>query len=206
MVDASNPNLYPIHSKMVPTAGKEALLKQKGIVFWLTGLSGSGKSTLAMQCERALHEAGHIAKLLDGDNVRKGINSDLGFSIEDREENIRRVAEIAGLFSRAGIVTLCSFISPTRASREMARQIVGPDRFRLIHVSTSLEACENRDPKGLYKRARKGEIPDFTGIHSPYEKPEQPDFVIDTGAEGIERSTEILMDYISREIQYQVEK
>lgn len=192
-------NIYPIYEKMLPQAAKEDLLKQKGMVFWLTGLSGSGKSTLAIQAERHLHDMGQLVKLLDGDNIRSRINSDLGFSMEARKENIRRVSEIARLFRETGIITLCTFICPTHEARKMASDLIGPEHYREIYVQCDLEEAERRDPKGLYKKARAGEIKDFTGIHSPYEIPEQPDLIVDTGAHDIEYCVQQLLMYIMAE-------
>jgi adenylyl-sulfate kinase len=189
-------HIFPIDAKMVPQSEKEALLGQRGMVFWLTGLSGAGKSTLAIQAEQRLHAAGHLVKVLDGDNVRHRINSDLGFSLEDREENIRRVAEIAHLFREAGVITICSFICPTIAIRAMARNIIGPEHYREIHVSADLATCESRDPKGLYEKARAGIISDFTGIHSPYEAPENPDLLVQTGKMSVAEAAEVLVNYV----------
>ena len=184
---------------MLGQAEKEALTGQKGKVFWLTGMSGSGKSTLAIQAERRLHDSGRLVKLLDGDNIRNRINSDLGFSLEARKENIRRVAEIARLFRETGIITLCTFICPTDEARAVAKELIGAEHYREIYVEASLEVCESRDPKGLYKKARAGEIKDFTGIHSPYEIPKTPDLVVPTGELSIEAAVDKLLTYISEE-------
>ncbi|MCL4113822.1 UNVERIFIED_CONTAM: hypothetical protein GTU68_037547 [Idotea baltica] len=169
------------------------------MVFWLTGLSGAGKSTLAIQVEREFHERGILVKLLDGDNIRSGINADLGFSMEARKENIRRVAEIAKLFQDTGIVTLCTFICPTIEARQMARDIVGPGRFREIYIEVDLEEAERRDPKGLYKKARAGIIKDFTGIDSAYEAPQNPDLRVRTDQFDIETCVQQLVQYITQE-------
>jgi adenylyl-sulfate kinase len=158
---------------------------QRGAVLWFTGLSGSGKSTVASAVEQKLNAAGRLTYLLDGDNVRHGLNGDLGFSDTDRVENIRRVAHVAKLFWDANVITLVSFISPFRSERQFARELIGPD-FAEIFVDTPLELCEKRDPKGLYKKARTGEIPVFTGISSPYEAPEQPEIVLKTAEESLE--------------------
>lgn len=192
-------NIYPIYDRMLAPADKEALLKQKGKVFWFTGLSGAGKSTLAIQVERRFHEQGHLVKLLDGDNIRSGINSDLGFSMDARKENIRRVAEIAKLFKDTGIITLCSFICPTIEAREMAREIIGKDNYREVYIEVNLAEAEKRDPKGLYKKARAGIIKDFTGIDSAYEAPINPDLRIRTDQNDIETCVGQLVDFISRE-------
>ncbi len=166
----------------------------RGGVLWFTGLSGSGKSTLAQALEQALFAAGRQAFVLDGDNLRHGLNADLGFSDADRGENIRRVTEVAGLFAEAGMIVISAFISPFRADRIAARQRIG-EGFHEIHLSASLDVCEQRDPKGLYGRARRGEIADFTGISSPYEQPQFPDLIIDTGAEDLAASLKRIADY-----------
>ncbi|MBT3301265.1 MAG: adenylyl-sulfate kinase [Bacteroidetes bacterium] len=181
-------NIFPIFSHMVSQGEKEKLLRQRGMVFWLTGLSGSGKSTLAKGLERKLHNRGFLTKLLDGDNIRHGINSNLGFSEEDRQENIRRVAQVAKLFLGTGTVTICSFISPTEKMRQLAKEIIGPENFFEIYVKCSLEVCEERDPKGLYRKVRKGEIKNFTGIHSEYEEPVSPNFILRTDNKTVRRS------------------
>ena len=155
-------------------------LGQIGQVLWFTGISGSGKSTIAVEVEKALTEQGKIVYRLDGDNIRHGLNNDLGFSTDDRQENIRRIAEVAALFKDAGIITLVSFISPYRESREFARSCVGKEYFKEIYVKADLETCAARDPKGLYKKALTGEIKDLTGISAPYEEPEKPELVLDT--------------------------
>lgn len=192
-------HIYPIYDRMLPKEEKENLLGQKGMVFWLTGLSGAGKSTLAIQAERHLHAAGRLVKLLDGDNIRSGINAGLGFSMEDRTENIRRVAEVAKLFQETGIITLCTFICPTHAARAMAREIIGASHFREIYVQVDLAEAERRDPKGLYKKARAGLIKNFTGIDSAYEVPKAPDCTISTGTGSVEDSVIELMNYIQQE-------
>ena len=172
-------NIFP-EASVVNTTHKEKLLAQKGIVIWMVGLSGSGKSTLAKLFEKHLHDKGVLTQLLDGDNLRTGINSNLGFTENDRIENLRRVAEIAKLFNNCGIVTICSFISPTNQSRAMAKQIVGENNFYEVFVSCPLEVCEKRDVKGLYKKARYGEVENFTVISSPFEEPQHPFLKIET--------------------------
>ena len=172
--------IYPIFDKMMSRQDKESLLGQRGIMIWMTGLSGSGKSTVAIGVERELHRRGILCRILDGDNIRAGINSNLGFSPEDRRENIRRIAEIGKLFVDTGIVTIACFVSPTRELREMARNIIGAEDFREVYIATPLEECERRDVKGLYARARRGEVKDFTGISAPFEAPEHPDLCLDT--------------------------
>lgn len=184
----NNTDIFPIFDRMLARADKEQLLGQRGVMLWFTGLSGSGKSTVAVALERELHRRGLLCRLLDGDNIRSGINAGLGFSEEDRRENIRRIAEVGKLFVDTGIITVASFVSPTRELRRLARDIVGPADFREIYVSTPLEECERRDVKGLYARARRGEIKDFTGVSAPFEAPEHPDLSLDTSQLTVEES------------------
>ncbi len=181
-------NIYPIYDKMMTRADKEQLLHQRGVMIWFTGLSGSGKSTIALGVERELHKRGILCRILDGDNIRTGINAGLGFSAEDRKENIRRIAEVGKLFVDTGIVTLAAFVSPTNEYRQMARDIIGADDFKEVYVSTPLEECERRDVKGLYARARRGEVKDFTGISAPFEAPTNPALDIDTSKQTLEES------------------
>lgn len=190
-------NIYPIYDKMLTRHDKEHLLRQRGLLIWFTGLSGSGKSTIALGVERELHHRGMLCRILDGDNVRAGINSNLGFSTADRMENIRRIAEVSRLFIDTGIITLACFVSPTRQMRLMVRQIVGDDDFKEVYVSTPLEECERRDVKGLYARARRGEIKDFTGISSPFEEPLQPCLQLDTSCLTLEESVRQVVDLIA---------
>ena len=180
-------------ASMVATEDREQILKQRGVTIWLTGLSGSGKSTIAKQLEQQLIQDGHLCYILDGDNIRHGLNRDLGFSAEERKENIRRIAEVAHLFNMAGMIAVTAFISPYRADREMAREIVGADNFLEVHVSTPIEVCEQRDPKSLYKKARAGEIPQFTGITDPYEAPGKPSLEIDASALEPEESVKAII-------------
>jgi adenylylsulfate kinase len=184
------------HEGHVSRQEREALLEQRGVTIWLTGLSGSGKSTIAVATERALHERGHAAYVLDGDNIRHGLNKNLGFSPTDRTENIRRIGEVAKLFTDAGLVTLTSFISPYRADRDAVRAIMAPGDFLEVYVDASLETCESRDVKGLYAKARAGEIPEFTGISAPYEEPESPELVLDTNRQSVEESVGRLMGHL----------
>jgi adenylyl-sulfate kinase len=170
-----------------------------GAVMWLTGLSASGKSSLAMALEQALTELGYSCYVLDGDNIRNGLNANLGFSPEHRTENIRRVGEVAALFADAGLICITAFISPYRADRARARQSCG-DAFHEIHISADLATCESRDPKGLYKKARCGELREFTGVSAPYEIPEQPQLAIDTAREGIAASVTKLVAYVVRNV------
>lgn len=189
-------NIYPIFDKTLQRTDREKLLNQKGKMIWFTGLSGSGKSTLAIALERELYERGVLCQILDGDNIRTGINNNLGFSEADRTENIRRIAEVSKLFVNCGVVTIAAFISPTTAIREMAKTIIGEDDFMEIYVSTPIEECERRDVKGLYAKARRGEIANFTGISSPFEAPENPALSIDTSVLPIEESVKLLLDTI----------
>lgn len=189
-------NIYPIFDRMMSHDDKEQLLNQRGMMLWFTGLSGSGKSTVAIALERELHSRGLLCRILDGDNIRSGINNNLGFSAEDRVENIRRIAEVGRLFVDTGIITIAAFISPNNQLREMAAEIIGKDDFVEVFVSTPLEECEKRDVKGLYAKARRGEIKNFTGISAPFEAPEHPDITLDTSKLPVEESVKILLDYV----------
>lgn len=189
-------NIYPIFEKMLQRKDREALLHQKGTMIWFTGLSGSGKSTLAIALEKELYKQGILCRILDGDNIRSGINNNLGFSDADRTENIRRIAEVSKLFVDCGIVTLAAFISPTNAIRHMASEIIGNSDFLEVYVSTPIEECEKRDIKGLYAKARRGEIKEFTGISSPFEAPENPFISIDTSCQSLEDSVKMLTEAI----------
>ncbi len=189
-------HIYPIFDRMLTRADKEELLKQHSVMIWFTGLSGSGKSTIAIALERELQKRGLLCRILDGDNIRSGINNNLGFSAEDRVENIRRIAEIGKLFVDTGIITLAAFISPNNNIREMAANIIGKEDFMEIYVSTPIEECERRDVKGLYAKARKGEIKNFTGISAPFEAPEHPALSLDTSKLSVEESVNKLLDLI----------
>lgn len=195
-------NIYPIFDRTLQRSDRENLLNQKGIMIWFTGLSGSGKSTLAIALERELYNMGILCRILDGDNIRSGINNNLGFSDADRTENIRRIAEVSKLFVDCGIVTIAAFISPTNTIRRMAAEIIGPDDFLEVYVSTPIEECEKRDIKGLYAKARRGEIKDFTGISSPFEAPEDPFIAIDTTSQPLEESVQILLATILSKIKF----
>lgn len=195
-------HIYPVFDSILSKNDKEKLLKQKAKVIWFTGLSGSGKTTLAKWLERNLHERGFLVQILDGDNIRTGINNNLGFSEVDRTENIRRIAEVTKLFLNAGIITLNSFITPTESIREVVKNIVGEDNIIDIFVNPPLEECEKRDTKGLYQKARKGEIKNFTGISSPFEAPANPKLELDTQRLSIEESVEKLLEVILPEIAY----
>ncbi len=189
---------------MLSRADREALLNQHSKVIWMTGLSGSGKSTIAINLERKLFYNGFISQILDGDNVRSGINNNLGFSIEDRTENIRRIAEVAKLYLNSGIITICSFVSPTIEIREQAKNIIGEADFLEVYVNAPIEVCENRDVKGLYKKARAGEIKDFTGINSPFEAPENPFLEIRTDQQDIRESVDFLFNKILKVINFEL--
>ena len=184
------------HAGQVSRPDRERVLGQRGVTVWLTGLSGSGKSTIAVAAESALVARGHLAYVLDGDNVRHGLNSNLGFSPEDRTENIRRIGEVAKLFTDSGVIVFTSFISPYRADRDAVRENLGERDFVEVYVNAPLETCESRDVKGLYAKARKGEIPEFTGISAPYEEPASPELVIDTAGQGVEESVAVLVGYL----------
>ena len=184
------------HPHHVTREDRERLLGQKGVTVWLTGLSGSGKSTVAVAAEEMLVAAGRLAYVLDGDNVRHGLNKNLGFSPADRTENIRRIAEVAKLFTDCGVLVFTSFISPYRADRAAARELFAPGDFVEVYVAADVSTCEGRDPKGLYKQARAGKIPEFTGISAPYEEPEAPELVLDTGKQTIAESVDALIAYL----------
>ncbi len=192
-------NIYPIFDRMLSRKDKEQLLGQRGVMLWFTGLSGSGKSTVAMALERELQRRGRLCRILDGDNIRTGINAGLGFSPEDRKENIRRIAEVGKLFVDTGIITLAAFVSPTEELRQMARHIIGEADFKEIFISTPLAECEKRDVKGLYARARRGEVKDFTGISAPFEQPEHPALALDTSHLSLEESVNKLLELLGLE-------
>lgn len=187
-------NIFPT-DKILQRADKEQLLKQKGIAIWFTGLSGSGKTTIAIALEKELKAKGLLTQILDGDNIRTGINNNLGFSDGDRIENIRRIAEVTKLFVNCGVVTICCFVSPTEEIRNNAKSIIGASDFTEVFVNTPLEVCEKRDVKGLYAKARKGEIKDFTGINAPFEAPLNPEIIL-TDALSIEESVKKILDKI----------
>lgn len=189
-------HIYPIFDHILDRRSKEHRLDQKGLVVWLIGLSGSGKSTIAKELEQRLFQQGVITQLLDGDNLRSGLNGDLSFTAHDREENLRRTAEVAKIFKEAGIVTLCSFITPTEESRSKISEIIGKDDYCEVFIDCPLEICEERDVKGLYKKARAGEIPNFTGISSPFEKPSKANISIKSGEDSLEDCTDQLHKFI----------
>ena len=194
-------NIYPIFDRMLSRQDKEELLKQHSVMIWFTGLSGSGKSTIAIALERELHKRGLLCRILDGDNIRSGINNNLGFTEGDRIENIRRIAEVSKLFVDTGIITIAAFISPSNDIREMAANIIGKDDFLEVYVSTPIEECERRDVKGLYAKARRGEIKNFTGISAPFEAPAHPALTLDTSALSLEESVNKLLELILPRIQ-----
>jgi adenylylsulfate kinase len=189
------------HEGHVTPEERGQLLKQKGATIWFTGLSGSGKSTIAFTLEHALVQRGHLAYVLDGDNIRHGLNKNLGFSAQDREENIRRIGEVAKLFADSGIITMTSFISPYRKDRDLVRQLheAGKLPFIEIHINTPIATCETRDPKGLYKKARAGELKNFTGIDDPYEAPTRPELTIDATHTSPQEAAVLLLKYLEQQ-------
>lgn len=198
----SDRHIYPVFDKILQRKDKEQLLRQRSKVIWMTGLSGAGKTTIAKYLDEALYKQGYVAQILDGDNIRAGINNNLSFSDIDRFENIRRIAEISKLFINCGIIIINSFISPTEAIRKMALDIIGRENFVEVFVSAPLDVCEQRDTKGLYAKARRGEIRNFTGIDSPFEIPEHADVTIHTDKQTIEESVSQLLDYLLPLIRY----
>jgi adenylylsulfate kinase len=187
------------HKHKVTREDREKLLGQKGLVLWFTGLSGSGKSTIANEVAYSLHKMGKLSYVLDGDNIRHGLNKNIGFSPDDRDENIRRISEVSKLFADAGIITCTAFISPYKKMRNFCREIIGPKKFFEVYCKASLKTCESRDPKGLYKKAREGIIKEFTGISAPYEEPENPEIIIDTDKYDIKESVEIVINKLKKE-------
>jgi len=189
-------NIYSVFDEMLSRQDKEKLLGQTAKVIWLTGLSGSGKTTVAKEVERVLHQKGYVTQILDGDNIRTGINNNLGFTENDRIENIRRIAEVSKLFLNCGIIAINSFVSPTNAIRNQAKTIIGENDFIEVLIDTPLEVCEQRDTKGLYAKARAGEIRNFTGIDAPFEMPVNPHLIVKTESLDIEESTNEVVNYI----------
>ena len=189
-------HIYPIFDRMLGRKDKEELLHQHSVMIWFTGLSGSGKSTLAIALERELQNRGLLCRILDGDNIRSGINNNLGFTAEDRVENIRRIAEIGKLFVDTGVITIAAFISPNNELREMASNIIGKENFVEVYISTPIDECEKRDVKGLYAKARRGEIKNFTGISAPFEAPQDAALSIDTSKHSVKESVDMLLDLI----------
>jgi adenylylsulfate kinase len=184
------------HDGQVGKNHREDYLNQKGVIIWFTGLSGSGKSTVAVALEKRLHDSKHLSYRLDGDNIRHGLNKDLGFSPEDRVENIRRIGEVAKLFADAGLIVTTSFISPYKNDRNLVRALVPAGEFIEIYIKCGLETCEKRDPKGLYVKARSGKIPEFTGISAPYEEPDKPEMVLETDKKTVDESVQAIWDYL----------
>src|SRR3990172_7429175 len=197
MAESKSTNIKWHHGK-ITREDRVALMKQKGLTVWLTGLSGSGKSTIAVELEHALLENGHQAYILDGDNIRHGLNKNLGFSPDDRSENIRRIGEVAKLFTDANIITITAFISPYRQDRDNARKLQKEGEFIEVYVKCPLNVCEQRDTKGLYKKARAGEVKEFTGISAPYEEPVNPELTIDTSKTSVEEATRVILGYLER--------
>lgn len=193
-------HIYPHFEQMLSRSEREAKLGQRAHVFWLYGLSGSGKSTLAIALEKKLFAAGYFCQLLDGDNIRSGLNQDMGFTAEDRRENIRRIAEVAKLFAQAGIITLTSFITPLHELRVMARDIIGQEDFSDVYIRASFATCAERDPKGLYQKVKAGKVKHFTGKDSAFETPKDPALVIDTEQGTIDTNLEELFDFVIKKI------
>ncbi|MBI9065648.1 MAG: adenylyl-sulfate kinase [Salinivirgaceae bacterium] len=195
-------NIFPVFERMLDRSHKEKLLRQKSKVIWVYGLSGSGKTTIAIALEKALHDRGFLTQILDGDNVRSGINNNLGFTKEDRAENLRRIAEVNKLFYNCGLITINCFISPLKENREHIREIIGKDDFIEIFVDTPIEECERRDEKGLYKKARAGELKNFTGVDAPFEKPETPDIRVETIGFTPEKIVGDILDIVLPKLYY----
>lgn len=187
------------HEHKVTQLDREKLLNQKGVVLWFTGLSGSGKSTIANEVAYSLNKRGKLAYVLDGDNIRHGLNKNLGFSAEDRDENIRRICEVSKLFADAGLITCTAFISPYKKMRDFCRELIDPGRFFEIYCKASLETCEKRDPKGLYKKAREGKVKEFTGVSAPYEEPDNPEIIMDTDKYNVRECVEIILNKLKKE-------
>ena len=200
MIEPKN-NIYAVFDKILSKEDKEKNLNQKAITIWMTGLSGSGKTTIAVGLEKKLHQLGYLTQVLDGDNIRSGINKDLGFTDEDRVENIRRISEVSKLFVNCGLITINCFVSPTLKIRKQAKAIL-KENFVEVFINTPLEICEKRDVKGLYKKARKGEVKDFTGVSAPFEAPECPDIEIKTALQSVEDSVNELLAKIVPIIKY----
>jgi adenylylsulfate kinase len=202
MKESAN-HIYPVFDKILSRTDKEKLLKQRSKVIWMTGLSGAGKTTIAKFLDEALYKKGYVAQILDGDNIRSGINNNLSFSEEDRYENIRRIAEVSKLFINCGIIIINSFISPTEEIRNMALDIIGEENFIEVYVNAPIEVCEQRDTKGLYAKARRGEIKNFTGIDSPFELPENAHVTVRTDLQTVEESVEQVLGYLLPQIKYE---
>ena len=199
-MNTSSENIFPVFDKIISKEKKEKLLNQKGKVVWLTGLSGSGKTTIALQLEKELFKLGFLVQILDGDNIRAGINNNLSFSEADRTENIRRISEVSKLFLNCGVITINCFVSPTKKMRQNAKKIIGKENYYEIFINADLETCEKRDVKELYKKARSGEIKNFTGIDTEYEKPNNPSLEVDTSLLSLDQSIEIILKNILPQI------
>jgi len=199
---AENNNIYPVFDQIINKQQKEKLLKQKAKVIWFTGLSGSGKTTLGAALEKELFKREFLTQILDGDNIRSGINKNLTFTEKDRVENIRRISEVTKLLLNCGIITINCFISPTKEARDLAKKIIGDENFIEIYVSTPIEVCEQRDTKGLYEKARKGEIKNFTGISSPFDIPLNPDFVVNTANTKLEVLVNNIISFLETKITF----
>jgi adenylylsulfate kinase len=195
-MEKADKHIYPVFNKILKRTDKESLLNQRGKVIWLSGLSGSGKTTIAKGIEEVLHREGFVCQVLDGDNIRSGINNNLGFSTEDRLENIRRISEVSKLFINCGIITINSFISPTEKIRQIAKDIIGADDFVSVYINAPVSVCEQRDVKGLYKKARAGEIKDFTGVDSAFEPPVDPDVEVKTDELSVGDSVDVILSHI----------
>ena len=199
-MEKADKHIYPVFNKILKRSDKEKLLRQRGKVIWLTGLSGSGKTTIAKGVEEVLHREGFVCQVLDGDNIRSGINNNLGFSQEDRLENIRRIAEVSKLFINCGIITINSFISPTEKIRGIAKEIIGEDDFITVYINAPVSVCEQRDVKGLYKKARAGEIHDFTGVDTPFDPPIDPDVEVQTDSMSPGDSVDRILEFVMPQI------
>lgn len=202
-MNSHSEHIFPVFNQILQREDRERLLQQHSKVLWFTGLSGSGKTTIAKQLEKKLFEQRYLAQVLDGDNIRSGLNQNLGFSLEDRMENVRRIAEVSKLYLNSGVIVIASFISPTEEIREMAKNIIGAEDFIEIFINTPLEVCESRDIKGLYQKARRGEIREFSGINSPYEAPPNPDIEIKTTETTIENAVDLIFEYLQPLIAYE---
>jgi len=201
-MNSKDNHIYPVFDQILKREDKEKLLKQRSKVIWCTGLSGAGKTTLAKNLEKALHMQGYLTQVLDGDNIRSGINNNLKFTETDRKENIRRIAEVSKLLIHSGVITINSFISPTEEIRQVAIDIIGEENFIEIFVHAPIEVCEKRDVKGLYAKARAGKIKNFTGVDSPFEPPKNPNVLIDTNKYTIQECLNQTMDYVLPHLKY----
>ncbi len=202
MIRKKTKTIYPVFDRIMNKQNKEELLNQRAKVFWFTGLSGSGKTTLGIAVERELFKRGFLTQILDGDNIRSGINVNLSFTEKDRVENIRRIAEVTKLFLNCGVITINCFISPTKEARDIAKRIIGKENLIEIYVNTPLYVCEQRDVKGLYKRARTGELKNFTGISSPFDEPVNPDIIVHTNEQSIDESVDIIIKFVLNKIKF----